>query len=117
MKQLKQQKREEVIKNQNNFLFVILSLLLISIISAGVTTYICSYVLDSFNNSNAMALIITDTGLKSDDLSLEQNLSTATKTLIFMHDLSMSLVIGCIGVSISLFIKIIKDKSLVDKNK
>ena len=117
MNQSKKLKKENQKIIQNNFLFVILSLLIISIVASSVTAYICNYVINSFNNTNAMAMIITDSGIKSDDITLEQNLSIATKTLIFMHELSMATVIGCIGISLSLVARIFLFSKSVDKTK
>lgn len=78
----------------NNLLWIISTLILISLISSGFTAYACDYVLSSFQNSNTMVLLITDAGLKSDDANLERQLTTATKSLIFLRDIALAVLVG-----------------------
>jgi len=49
-----------------------------------------------------MVLLITDAGLKSDDVKLEKQLSSATLALRTCRDLAMSLAVGCgmVGVAV-----------------
>jgi hypothetical protein len=52
-----------------------------------------------------MALLITDAGLKSDDKNLEGNLTTATKTLGYLKDIGLAVVVGGTGVAASLLLR------------
>jgi len=67
--------------------------------------YVSSFILSSFENAHAMAMLITNDGIKSDDKQLEHNLNSATQALIFCRDLGWALGIGCVGMAISLIAK------------
>mgnify|MGYP006293403797 CR=1 FL=1 len=75
-------------KEDKNLIWAMVGLLAISILAAGFTAWTCGWVLESFQNSNTMAMIITDAGIKSDDKNLEHNLSTATMTLKYLRAVS-----------------------------
>lgn len=85
-----------------NLTWAMIGLLTISLFAAGFTAWTCGYVLDSFQSSNTMALLITDAGLKSDDKNLEANLTTATNTLRYLRDIGLATVIGGLGVALAL---------------
>ena len=87
---------------ENNLLWAIVGLLSISLLAAGFTAWTCEYVLGSFQDSNTMALLITDAGLKSDDKNLEANLTTATNTLRYLRDIGLAVVVGGAGVALAL---------------
>jgi hypothetical protein len=78
-------------------------------IVAGLTALSCaltsSYVLDQLHNSEALALIVTDGGIKSDSADLERNLSWATTALKSVRDLGWALAVGCLGVGVAVFIR------------
>lgn len=88
-----------------NLMWALLGLLSISLLAAGFTAWTCDYVLASFQDSNTMALLITDAGLKSDDAKLEANLTTATKTLGYLKDIGLAVVIGGTGIAASLLLR------------
>lgn len=90
---------------ETNLMWALLGLLCISLLAAGFTAWTCDYVLASFQDSNTMALLITDAGLKSDDAKLEGNLTTATKTLGYLKDIGLSVVVGGTGIAASLLIR------------
>jgi len=92
-------------KGSDNLLVALVSLLAVSAITAGFTAFTCTYVLASFQDSNTMALIITDAGLKSDDKNLEHQLSSATLALKFMRDVGWALGFGSLMVGISIFVR------------
>jgi hypothetical protein len=69
------------------------------------SAYISGFVLDQLQSTEAMALIITDGGIKSDSKELERNLSTATLALNACRDLGWALSVGCIGVGVALGIR------------
>lgn len=102
------------LKNQKqknkNFLFAIVGILAITLVSSLFCSMTIGFILDSFQDSHCMALIITDAGLKSDDANLEHNLTSATQTLINLRDISLALFIGSCGVSIALLYNAFKKR-------
>ena len=95
-----------------NLLWAVLGLLCISLLAAGFTAWSCNYVLSSFQDSNTMALLITDAGVKSDDKNLESNLTTATKTLHYLNDVGLAVVVGGAGVALTLLLRHFRNKSV-----
>ena len=91
--------------DQNNLFWAIAVLLGVAILASGYTAWACNYVVSAFQDSNTMVLLITDAGLKSDDAKLERQLTQATQTLNFLHQIGLAVVIGSIGVGITLFIR------------
>lgn len=88
-----------------NLIWAVLGLVGVAALSAGFTAWACGYVVSSFQDSNTMALLITDAGLKSDDKNLERNLTTATTTLLFLRDIGVAVLLGVGGVLITLGIR------------
>lgn len=86
-------------------MWALIGLLSISLLAAGFTAWTCDYVLASFQDSNTMALLITDAGLKSDDKNLEGNLTTATQTLRYLKDIGLSVVVGGSGIALALLVR------------
>jgi hypothetical protein len=86
-------------------MWAVAGLLVVSVIASGFTAYACNYVIESFQNSNTMALLITDAGVKSDDKNLERQLSVATLTLTFLRDIGYAVLIGCGGVGVCVGIR------------
>ena len=81
-----------------NLLWACIALLGVSLLSAGFTAWACGYVLKGFENSNTMALLITDAGIRSDDAKLEHQLSTATQALHSLEDVGLAVCVGGTGV-------------------
>jgi hypothetical protein len=73
--------------------------------------YISSYILDSFQNTTAMVMLITDAGTKSDDANLERQLSVATLGLKACRDLGWALAVGCLGVGVAVFLRFRRAKA------
>ena len=90
---------------ESNLLLAITALVIVSTIVAVSSAWICGFVLSSFQDSNTMALLITDAGLKSDDGKLEGQLTTATMALKTVRDIGWALGIGSLAVGISVFIR------------
>jgi len=88
-----------------NLLLAVASLVIVSAITAGSCAWISGYVLSSFQDSNTMVLLITDAGLKSDDLKLEGQLSSATMALQAVRDVAYALGFGALGVGVAVFIR------------
>ena len=95
-----------------NLIWAVLGLLCISLLAAGFTAWSCDWVLSSFQNSNTMALLITDAGIKSDDKNLEANLTAATKTLHYLKDVGLAVVVGGAGVAFTLLFRQYRHKSV-----
>ena len=90
----------------SNLLLAVGVLVLASLLAAASSAFICDFVLRSFQDTNAMVMLITDAGTKSDDKNLERNLSTATLGLQACRDLGLALAIGCFGVGVAVFLRI-----------
>ena len=75
------------------------------LVAAAASAYICDFVLRSFQDTNAMVMLITDAGTKSDDKNLEKNLSAATMALKTCRDLGWALSVGCLGVGVAVFLR------------
>jgi ABC-type branched-subunit amino acid transport system permease subunit len=82
-------------KNGNHNLHLcVVTLIVCTLVSAASIIWIVDLVQESFQSTNAMALIITDAGIKSDDPNLERNLSVATDALSMCKDFAWALVVG-----------------------
>jgi hypothetical protein len=98
--------------HQNQHLtWALIAILTCSLIASASTVYICQFVLDSFQSSHAMAMLITDAGVISDDKNLEGNLSVATQGLQMAKDFGLALVIGIVGVGVAVFIRIYRQRA------
>jgi hypothetical protein len=91
--------------------WALIAILVCSFIASASTAYICQYVLDSFQDSHAMAMLITDAGVLSDDKNLEGNLSVATQGLRVAKDFGLALTIGVVGVGFAVFIRVRRQKA------
>ena len=94
-----------------NLLIAVAGLVAFSALAAIATAYICGFVLDSFQDTNAMVMLITDVGTKSDDKNLEHNLSSATMALKACRDLGWALAVGCFGVGVAVGIRIWRQRA------
>ena len=74
-------------------------------LSALSSAYIAGYVLDQLQSTDALVMIVTDAGLKSDSADLERNMSTATMALKSVRDLGWALAVGCLGVGVAVFLR------------
>lgn len=89
----------------SNLLLAVTLLTAFAGVSALSSAYIAGYVLDQLQNTEALALIVTDGGLKSDSKDLEQNMSVATMALRAVRDLGWALAVGCLGVGMAVFLR------------
>ena len=94
-----------------NLLLAVSGLVLAALVAAAASAYICDFVLRSFQDTNAMVMLITDAGTKSDDKNLEKNLSAATMALKTCRDLGFALSVGCLGVGVAVFLRLRKEKA------
>ena len=89
----------------DNLLLAVALLVGFAGLTAYAVAYVSGYVLDEMNNRDFMVMIVTDSGLKSDNKQLEANLSTATLALRSIRDLGWALSVGCLGVGVAVFIR------------
>lgn len=99
-------KKQKPKNESDNSLIAVISLVIVASVTAWTSAWVCGYVLDAFQSSDTMVLLITDAGLKSDDAKLEGQLSSATMALRTIRDFSWALGIGCGGVAIAIGIRL-----------
>ena len=95
----------------NNLLLAVALLVVAALLAAAASAFICDFVLRSFEDSQAMVLLITDAGTKSDDKNLERNLSSATMALKACRDLGWALSVGCLGVGVAVFLRLRRENA------
>ena len=88
-----------------NLLLAVCLLTAFAGVSAFASAYIAGYVLDQLQSTDALVMIVTDSGLKSDSKDLEQNMSAATLALKAVRDLGWALAVGCLGVGVAVFVR------------
>jgi hypothetical protein len=74
-------------------------------VAALASAYISTVVLDLLQSRDALVMIVTDAGIKSDSVSVEQGLSSATMALKSVRDLGWALAVGCLGVGVAVFLR------------
>jgi hypothetical protein len=89
----------------SNLLLAVCLLTAFAGLSAFASAYIAGYVLDQLQSTDALVMIVTDSGLKSDSKDLEQNMSAATLALKSVRDLGWALAVGCLGVGVAVFVR------------
>lgn len=81
---------------------------------AGLTAVTCAwtagFVLDQLQNTDAMVMLVTDGGIRSDSQRLERNLSSATLALQSVRDLGLALSFGCIAVAVAVGFRLWRGK-------
>ena len=80
---------------------------------AAYTSYVVQSVLDSLKSTDAMVVLLTDSGVASDDKKLEANLNAAQRALETSADLSLALTIACVIVATGLVARVIKSMRFV----
>jgi len=88
-----------------NLLLAVVLLTAFAGLSALSSAYIAGYVLDQLQSTDALVMIVTDAGLKSDSVDLERDMSTATLALKSVRDLGWALAVGCFGVGVAVFLR------------
>jgi hypothetical protein len=88
-----------------NLLLAVTLLTVFAGVSALSSAYISGYVLDTLQSRDALVMIVTDAGIKSDSATVEQGLSAATLALRSVRDLGWALSVGCLGVGVAVFIR------------
>ena len=98
-------------QKDDNLYIAVLTVVALSFVTAIATAYICSFVIDSFESSKCMALIISDTGIKSDDANLEHQLSSATLALKTCKDFASALAVGTFACLFAILVRLRKQKA------
>ena len=86
----------------NNLLISAGIILAISTICAVYTAWVVNNVLNAFQSTSAMVMLITDAGIKSDDLKTERQLSEATLALQTSRDIAFALVVASLMMALAL---------------
>jgi hypothetical protein len=86
----------------NNLLISAGIILGISSVCAIYTAWVVNQVLNAFASTEAMVMLITDSGIKSDDLKTERQLSEATLALQTSRDVAVALVVASLMMGIAL---------------
>ena len=94
-----------------NLLLAVCLLTAFAGVSAFASAYIAGYVLDQLQSTDALVMIVTDAGLRSDSKDLEANMSAATLALKSVRDLGWALAVGCIGVGVAVFVRSRRQKA------
>lgn len=86
----------------NNLLISAGIILAISAGCAVYTAWVVNNVLNAFASTEAMVMLITDSGIKSDDLKTERQLSDATLALQTSRDIALALVVASLMMGVAL---------------
>jgi hypothetical protein len=105
------QKPQAKESGSGNLLMAVILLTGFAGLSALSSAYIAGYVLDQLQSTDALVMIVTDAGLKSDSADLERNMSTATLALKAVRDLGWALAVGCLGVGVAVFLRSRRQKA------
>ncbi len=105
------QKPQAKESGSGNLLMAVVLLTGFAGLSALSSAYIAGYVLDQLQSTDALVMIVTDAGLKSDSADLERNMSTATLALKSVRDLGWALAVGCLGVGLAVFLRSRRQKA------
>lgn len=81
-----------------NDLYAVLVSAAVTVVCAGVTAWLLQYTLNAFQDSHAMAGLITAEGLKFDDKNTEQQLSQATLAMKTTRDIAIAMTFGSTAV-------------------
>jgi hypothetical protein len=92
--------------SEGNLLLAVCLLVAFAGLASVTTAYTAGFVLDQLQSTDAMVMLITDGGIKSDSQSLERNLSSATLALQSVRDLGLALSFGCLGVAVAVGIRV-----------
>ena len=94
--------------SESNLLFAVIGLVVAAGLAAAMSAWIAGFVLDQLQNTDALVMLVTDGGLKSDSKDLERNMSTATLALQSCRDLGLALGVGCLGVGLAVVVRLRK---------
>ena len=93
--------------SEGNLVIAVCLLVTFAGMAAFASAWTAGFVLDQLQNTEAMAMIVTDGGaIKSDSASLEKNLSSASVALQSVRDLGLALSFGCLAVAVAVGLRV-----------
>lgn len=105
---MKQKPKPRPLSGNDNDMYAVGISAIVTIACAGATAWLLQYTIQSFQDSNTMALLITDAGVKSDDKNLEHQLSTATLAMKATRDIAMAMAFGSTAILTAIIYRIYK---------
>ena len=96
--------------SESNLLLAVCLLTGFAGLTAITSAWTAGFVLDQLQNTDAMVMLVTDGGVKSDSQTLERNLSSATLALRSVQDLGLALAFGCLGVAVAVGLRLWRGK-------
>lgn len=97
--------------SESNLLIAVMGLVIAAALAAIMSAWIAGFVLDQLQSTDALVMLVTDGGLKSDSKSLEQNMSAATLALKSCRDLGWALGVGCLGVGLAVLLRMFRKRA------
>jgi hypothetical protein len=92
--------------SEGNLLLAVCLLVGFAGMAAATTAYTSNFVLGQLQSTDALVMLVTDGGIRSDSASLERNLSSATLALQSVRDLGLALSFGCLAVAVAVGIRL-----------
>lgn len=99
-------KPSEPSASEANLLLAVCLLVGFAGMAAATTAYTSGFVLDQLQSTDALVMLVTDGGIKSDSKDLERNMSSATLALQSVRDLGLALSFGCLAVAVAVGIRV-----------
>lgn len=96
--------------SESNLLIAVCLLTGFAGLTAVTSAWTAGFVLDQLQNTDAMVMLVTDGGIRSDSQRLERNLSSATLALQSVRDLGLALSFGCLGVAVAVGFRLWRGK-------
>jgi hypothetical protein len=92
--------------SEGNLLLAVCLLVTFAGMASVTTAYTAGFVVDQLQNTDALVMLVTDGGLKSDSADLERNMSSATLALQSVRELGLALSFGCLAVAVAVGIRV-----------
>ena len=99
-------KPSEPSASEGNLLLVVCLLTAFAGLTAVACAWTAGFVLNQLQSTDALVMLVTDGGIRSDSKSLEANLSSATLALKAVQDLGLALSFGCLGVAVAVGLRL-----------
>lgn len=96
--------------SESNLLWAVSLLTIAAGATAFASAWTAGFVLDNLQNTDALVLLVTDGGLRSDSQKLERNLSSATLALQSVRELGLALSFGCLAVAVAVGFRLWRGK-------
>jgi len=90
----------------HNLRLAVIGCVVVSMICALTVYLTADFILASFRSTEALVMLITDAGIRSDDKTLERNLSSATLALGTCRDICLALFLGCCLIGGAMVVKL-----------